>query len=249
MVRNRENGNAAVPGRPRSSVASSGAKQRRDSAATRERILQVALTEFASHGYSGGRIERIARVARSNVRMIYHYFGGKDGLYLTALERSYRGIREQEQMLDLGDVDPVTGMRRLIDLTFDFLATDPHFARLIMGENLMMGKMVSKSKTIPEMTRPLVKSLESILKRGQEQDTFHLSIDAENLYISILGLCFIHISNRHTLGRMFRRNLGDPKWLAKRKAIVSNILITYLTCGEDARCGNKSREQYHDGLS
>ena len=210
----------------------SKAKQKRDRDATRERILQVALTEFAAHGYSGGRIERIARMARSNVRMIYHYFGDKDALYLAALERSYRGIREQEQLLDLSHVDPVTAMRRLIELTYDFLATDPHFVRLIMGENLMMGKMVRKSKVIPQTTKPLVKSLESILIRGQEQDVFHLSIDAESLYISILGLCFIHISNRHTLGSMFRRNFADPKWLAKRKDIVSNLLITYLTESE-----------------
>jgi AcrR family transcriptional regulator len=232
MVRNRDNGNPALSAHTRRPADRSKTKQKRNSAATRERILQVALTEFAAHGYSGGRVERIARAARSNVRMIYHYFGDKDALYLAALERSYRGIREQEQMLDLSDVDPVTGMRRLINLTFEFLATDPHFARLIMGENLMMGKMVRKSKVIPQMTRPLVKSLESILKRGQERDIFHLSIDAESLYISVLGLCFIHISNRHTLGTMFQRNFADPKWLAKRKAIVSSLLITYLTRSE-----------------
>ena len=229
MVRNPDNGSVAAPAKSRRSVGRSKATPKRDSVATRERILQVALTEFAAHGYSGGRIDRIARSARINVRMIYHYFGNKDALYLAALERSYRGIREQEQMLDLSDVDPITGMRRLIELTFDFLATNPHFVRLIMGENLMMGKVVRKSKVIPQMTQPLVKSLESILKRGQEQNAFPLSIDAENLYISILGLCFIHISNRHTLGSMFQRNFADPDWLAKRKAIVSNLLITYLT--------------------
>lgn len=235
MARKPNDSNKAALARPRRSAdrPKVKAKQKRDRDATRERILQAALTEFAAHGYSGGRIERIASAARSNVRMIYHYFGDKGALYLAALERAYRGIREQEQMLDLSDVDPVTGMRRLIDLTFDFLATDPNFVRLIMGENLMKGKMVRKSKVIPQMTPPLVKALESILKRGQAQDIFHLSIDGENLYISILGLCFIHISNRHTLSSMFRRNFADPKWIAKRKAIVSNLLITYLTRGKD----------------
>jgi AcrR family transcriptional regulator len=232
MVRNLENSSVAALAETRLAVGRSKAAPKRDSAATRERILQVALTEFAAHGYSGGRVDRMARKARINVRMIYHYFGNKDRLYLAALERAYQGIREQEQRLALGDIDPVTGMRRLIELTFDFLATDPHFARLIMGENLMMGKMVRKSKVIPKMTRPLVNSLESILKRGQEQDIFHLSIDAENLYISILGLCFIHISNRHTLGSMFQRNFADADWLAKRRTIVSNLLITYLTRSE-----------------
>lgn len=161
--------------------------------------------------------------------MIYHYFGNKDALYLAVLERSYLSIREREQTLDVDGVDAIYGMRKLIELTFDFLATDPHFARLIIGENLMMGKMVQKSKIIPQMTRPLLLKLHSILKRGQEQNLFHRTIDAESLYISILGLCFIHVSNRHTLGTMFQRNFADQQWLKKRKAVVSDLLVSYLT--------------------
>jgi len=57
----------------------------RDAEATRIRILSAAVTEFAAHGYSGGRVERIARDADSNVRMIYAYFGNKSGLFDAAL--------------------------------------------------------------------------------------------------------------------------------------------------------------------
>src|SRR3546814_16185653 len=78
MVRNPDNGSVAAPTKSRRSVGRSKAAPKRDSVATRERILQVALTEFAAHGYSGGRIDRIPRSARINVRMIYHYFGQSD---------------------------------------------------------------------------------------------------------------------------------------------------------------------------
>ena len=57
----------------------------RDAEATRARILSAAVTEFAAHGYSGGRVDRIAKDAESNVRMIYAYFGNKSGLFDAAL--------------------------------------------------------------------------------------------------------------------------------------------------------------------
>lgn len=56
-------------------------KSARDADATRTRILAAALTEFAAVGHAGGRVERIARGAGTNVRMIYAYFGNKAGLF------------------------------------------------------------------------------------------------------------------------------------------------------------------------
>lgn len=220
---------------PRSGArARGGAPAKRNAVATRQRILDVAMAEFAEHGYSGSRIDRISVAADVNVGMIYHYFGSKDDLYLAALEASYKVIREREQMLDVAHEDPVSAMRQLIALTFDFLATDPYFVRLIMGENLMMGRMVRRSKIIPSMTQPLLDTLRTILARGQAEGLFHVDIDAEDFYVSILGLCFVHVSNRHTLGSMFQRDFADPDWLRRRKTIVTEILLSYLT-GSAAR--------------
>lgn len=201
---------------------------KRNAAATRQRILEVAMAEFAEHGFSGSRIERICAAADVNVGMIYHYFGNKDDLYLAALESSYKIIRDREQTLDVADVDPMLALKTLIEVTFDFLSTDPHFARLILNENLMMGRTARRSATIPHMTRPLLESLRTILKRGQKEKVFQKKIDAENLYVSILGLCFIHVSNRYTLSSMFQHDFSDPEWLAKRRLIVVDVMTSYI---------------------
>lgn len=64
----------------------------RDAQSTKARILRTAIAEFAEHGYSGGRVERIARDAESNVRMIYAYFGNKDGLFDAALTSAIQSM-------------------------------------------------------------------------------------------------------------------------------------------------------------
>lgn len=212
-----------------------GPRARRNPKATKDRILKSAQAEFARHGFGGARVERIAKEARANVRMIYHYYGDKERLYIAALEHTYRSIRSLEQSLALDKEEPVAGMRRLIELTFDFLSTDQFFVRLMMVENLMMGRMVRHSKAIPEMTKPLLNTVETLLRRGQETNQFHIDIDPMHLYVAILALCFLHVSNRYTLSNMFQTDIADPEWLATRKAIVTDILMTYLVSGSEPR--------------
>ena len=45
-------------------------------------ILEVATREFAEKGLAGARIDEIAEATRTSKRMIYYYFGSKEGLYI-----------------------------------------------------------------------------------------------------------------------------------------------------------------------
>ena len=71
--------------------------QSRDAERTRSDLLEVATEIFSEQGYSGARVDEIAERTRTTKRMIYYYFGGKEGLYLAVLEAAYRRIRETEQ--------------------------------------------------------------------------------------------------------------------------------------------------------
>jgi AcrR family transcriptional regulator len=59
----------------------------RDAEATRQRLLDAALEEFAAYGIAGARVDRIAEAARSNKAQIYHYFGSKDALFEAVFDR------------------------------------------------------------------------------------------------------------------------------------------------------------------
>ncbi len=55
-------------------------------------ILEVATAEFADKGLAGARIDEIAALTHTSKRMIYYYFGSKEGLYLAVLEEAYRRV-------------------------------------------------------------------------------------------------------------------------------------------------------------
>jgi TetR/AcrR family transcriptional regulator len=222
-----QNPGVAAAARRRQEIATRGIGKR-NSARTQARILKAATEEFCRHGLSGARVERIAKRASANMRMLYHYFGGKERLYAVVLERMYAKIRGEEAQLNLEHVDPVEGMVRLADFTFSHFARNPEFIQLIATENMLKGKYLQKSKTIPALTMPLENAIRHLLRRGEEAGVFRAGVDPVQLYVTITAVSYLHVSNRYTLSAMFRKNLADPKWLATRRAHARDVVISYL---------------------
>lgn len=203
--------------------------QKRDAAATRQRILEAARRAFSDSGLDGARIDRIASDAQANVQMIYRYFGGKEELYLAVLEDTYSRIRALERELDLGALPPVDGMRRLVEFTFDYLRDNPDFVSIIRNENMLGGRFVRQLPMVSDTTLPLVEAIGELLERGRRSGAFKPRIEPPELYVTILSLCITHLAQRHTLSTMFQRDLGGADWLAERRDHAVDVVLTYLT--------------------
>jgi AcrR family transcriptional regulator len=209
-------------GKKAASAANGG---RRDPERTRAAILAGALEEFATHGLGGARVDRIAQRAGANKRMLYYYFGDKDGLFLAALENRYAHIRSAEQGLDLEHLDPPKALRRLVRFTWEYFLEHPEFMALLNSENLHQGRHVRKSRRVREMHSPLVEMLRDILKRGEREGMFRRGVDPVQLYISIAAEGYFYLSNRYTLSRIFGRNLMAPKALAQRARHNADMIL------------------------
>ena len=119
-----------------------------DAERTRKDILAVARSEFVEHGLSGARVDAIAERTQTTKRMIYYYFGSKEGLYSAVLEDAYSDIRAIEAGLALDDLDPETALRTLIHAMFDYEDAHPDFVRLIAIENIHQATYLSRLPTI-----------------------------------------------------------------------------------------------------
>ena len=200
----------------------------RDPEATASRIVAAAEREFCDHGFSGARIDRICAAAGVSARMIYHYFGNKEGLYLEVLETIYMRVRGAEARLDLAAKTPPEAMAALLEFTFDHLIEHPEFVRIVMGENLLHARYLRRSAKVPQATQPLLQNIRSVLARGQAEGCFRQNIDPVQLYVTILSLSLLHLSNKHTLSVMFARDLGDAAWLAERRRHVREVVLKFL---------------------
>ena len=203
-------------------------KNTRNAAATKERILLSAITEFGSKGYGGARIVQIAERANCNIRMIYHYFENKHILYLACLEHVYTDIRKAEQDLQLNSLEPLEAIQRLVEFTFDHMSNHPDFVRLAGAENTEGGQYIKEIPALANAADNLIETIDQILDKGKAKGTLRKDIDAFQLYISILSLSYLHLSNQHTLSVTYGRSLTDKKWLATRRTHVSDMIMAYV---------------------
>jgi TetR/AcrR family transcriptional regulator len=205
---------------------SNGTKpQRRDPAATRQKLLTAARHEFAKSGLAGARVDEIAGRAGVNKQLVYHYFGDKDALYLAVLEWVYEEIRAQERELNLAGLPPEQAIKKLIESSFDHLALHPDFIVLLNDENRNGARHVRASRKIGDMHSPLVSLVSKILKQGVREKVFRRGIDPVHLYISIAGLSYFFFSNTPTLSAIFGKDLSSPAARrARRKHVVDLVL-------------------------
>lgn len=156
---------AAVEGRARNS--------RRDPELTKREILDAAAEEFSRHGAYGAKTEDIARRTNTTKRMIYYYFGSKEGLYAAVLRENYVRVRELEVHLHLEEHEPVEALRILIRATLDHYERYPELARIVGMENLIkQGKTAEHLEGMGELNRSAPETLAEILKRGREAGVF-----------------------------------------------------------------------------
>lgn len=195
---------------------------------TMQDILEVATREFAAKGLTGARIDEIAELTRTSKRMIYYYFGSKEGLYVAVLEEAYRRMRAIEAELHLDDLPPEDALRKLVGHTVDYQLAHPDFIRLVMTENIHRGEYLAQSKTIKRLNVPAIEGLRRVYERGVAAGVFRSGIDAVDLHMSISALSVFNVANRHTFALIFQRDLESSAALIARRDSIIEMIVRFV---------------------
>jgi AcrR family transcriptional regulator len=199
-----------------------------DPARTMAGILEVATTEFAAKGLSGARIDAIAAATRTSKRMIYYYFGSKEGLYVAVLEEAYRRMRRIEAEQHLEDLAPEAALRRLVEFTFDHHSGNPDYIRLVMTENMERGAYLAQSKTIQELNVPAIQAIARLYERGVAEGVFRPGLDPIDIHASISALTFFNVSNQHTFGLIFKEDARTAQAVAARRSSITEMVVRFV---------------------
>lgn len=211
---------------------------KKDPEAVRENILTVATEEFAAHGLSGANINEIAAKTSTSKRMIYYYFGDKEGLYRNVLERVYSSLRETEQALNVADLEPVQALRRLTEATFDSHVRNPQFIRLVMIENIHNAEYVKKSEIIPTLNKAIIDKLEDVCTRGKAAGILRPDTDALELHWMTSSASFYNVSNRATFSTSFGERLFTKEGQKRIKERVVDMVLGAVVLGYQPESGD-----------
>ena len=171
---------------------------------TRERILSAALKEFAAKGFAGARVDVIARCARINKRMLYHYFGNKEKLFRAVLRQK---VAERRAWASNLPGDPA----ERLPFWFKLACDDADWIRLLEWESLQSdGQKVIDENERRALAEDWVKRLRVRQARGElssEFDARHLAVAMQSLTMFPMAFPQLtrHIMGRTMCGSKFRR--------------------------------------------
>src|SRR5690554_2080832 len=152
-------------GRTATTVSSSPAPAG-EKISTRDRILQAAIDVFAKFGLVGGSVDKISKAANSHDRMIYYYFGNKEGLFVAVLEEIYRRFNVAESQIEIIPDNPLDSLKRMIHFIIHYFRDHPEFVTILNSENLQRGKHVSKARSTQRYSIIAVGVIDTVIQQG-----------------------------------------------------------------------------------
>ncbi len=217
---------------PGSEPGSTGPRKTRSAKRSKAELLDVATAEFARIGYFGARVDEIAAKSSTTKRMIYYYFGDKDGLFTAVLEHAYADIRAAEKALDLSGLPPREALARLIDHTLRWHAAHPELARLVASENALDATHLRQSSRQAGTNLPILQTLDDILARGRADGSFVRDVAAVDLHLQMSAIALFRITNAPTIEATFGVRMNTPESLDAAVAALTEMVTTWLSAPE-----------------
>jgi AcrR family transcriptional regulator len=190
---------------------------RRDS---RTVLLAAAAGEFAKNGPRGTRVQDIVKAAGVNERMIYHHFESKDGLYRAVMQeqRMLLGMAWAPAVERAVGMEPLAGMRLLLDALLAALLAQPQVAALLIHEALGDAPLA-----LPAEADAFIKPIMELYQRGQADGVFPATVPFETAYlVAVVSLLALSVLG----GRApdFMQPGLDADARPTREAVVTQVL-------------------------
>lgn len=192
---------------------------------TQQSLLEAAIDVFSTHGLHGGSVSRIAEVAQSHDRMIYYYFGNKEGLFIAALEEIYRRYNEAEAAITLSPENPIEAMTEAVRFFVRYFRDHPEFVTVLNSENLYRGKHISQSLRASQYSKPAIGLVDQALSLGKQKGVFRPTAASRDVYLMISAMGYFYQSNQYTLSAFLGEKLSAPACYKQWESFVVDAVL------------------------
>jgi AcrR family transcriptional regulator len=180
---------------------------------TSARILAAALAEFAAAGFAGARVDAIAKRAGTNKRMLYHYFGDKEGLFRAVLRKK---ISERQVWGESLSGNPEDNL----PFWFEAACKDPEWVRMLEWESLQN----PKRKVIDEKERlQVVERALGRIRQRQERGQLSAEFDPRHLMLTMRSLTMFPMAFPQLTRLIMGREVFDPQFQRERSEFLKKF--------------------------
>ncbi len=192
---------------------------------SRERILAAAFQEFAAQGFAGARVDRIARRAAINKRMLYHYFGDKAQLFREVLRRK---MAQRQAWGAATPDDP----RESLPFWFDLACKDMEWVRLLEWEAL---QFVEKKVIDETQRREAAAQAVGRIRRRQKQGHLSSRLDERQVLLAMLALTWFPLAFPQLTRLITGRSAGGSRFRQEHKEFLRDFAAAFQD-GKPRRC-------------
>ena len=188
---------------------------------TRERILSAALKEFAANGFAGARVDMIARRAAINKRMLYHYFGDKEGLFREVLRRK---ITERQAWAETLSGDPAESLA----FWFEAACKDADWVRLLEWEALQQAdqRLIDENKRREATARGLER-----IRQRQARGQISAELDPSHVMLAMRSLTMFPVAFPQLTRLIMGRPPSDPRFQKERAEFLKKFAAAFQPAG------------------
>jgi AcrR family transcriptional regulator len=181
-------------------------KKVRDAEASKARVFEAAAEEFASHGFAGAKVDRIAARARVNKAMIYYHFKSKAALYREILREMFAAVAARLEEMGAEHRDPNGKILAFVEAIARSAEARPHFPPIWFREIAEGGTHLDEGVT--RTVAGIVKRLAGIVKEGVDAGVFR-PVDPLLVHGGIVGPLLLYYASASLRKRMARA--GVPR--------------------------------------
>ncbi len=134
----------------------------------RQRLLQVALTCFASRGYDATGVQEIATDAGVTKPTLYHYFGSKVGLLDTLVRETTRDYLDAFDAACRFEGDLTYTLSRIVAVTLEFAKRRPDVYRFLLMLRFLPQEHEARRTAAPVLDRQMEALTTMFLKAAQK---------------------------------------------------------------------------------
>lgn len=158
-------------------------KQQERQKKSKEKILQAAITEFSASGYDKVTMENICTRHGISKGMMYHYYSGKDDLFLLCVQNMYQMMRQylEENMAELEKKDALHALKEFWMLRESFFGEHPPFKNIF--ENALLRTPPHLFEKIEEIRGPIEALNRQFLHRTIGKIELRENLKKENVSI------------------------------------------------------------------
>ncbi|CAA9198842.1 hypothetical protein FLACOL7796_02407 [Flavobacterium collinsii] len=182
-------------------------------------ILEVAEKLFSEKGFEGTSIRDISKHAKINIAMVSYYFGSKERLLEALIIYKTSDLKLKLENLLQENLEPVEKVNKLIEIYIQRISCNKGIFRVLHFE-INAKKREKSFIAFTELKKGNLKSVESIIKQGQEKGVFRKDVVIPLITPTIIGTFFHFHMNKPFFEELLNLNTEE---------LYNNYIKTSLT--------------------